>query len=174
MLSSIRSSFSPDSILGVPGLMRAYHAGNVTLANAVGTGIADDKAIYTYVPEIIEFYLGEKAILKNVPTWRCREPEALRYVLAHLGDLVVKEVNGSGGYGMFVGPRATKAQIEAFAVKLRDGSGQFHRPADARAFDDARHSSIPASRRAMSICVPSSSPERMACASCRAASPGSR
>ena len=105
--------------------MRAYHAGNVTLANAVGTGVADDKAIYTYMPEIVEFYLGEKAILKNVPTWRCREPEALRHVLANLGDLVVKEVNGSGGYGMLVGPRATKAQIETFAVKLAKDPDNF-------------------------------------------------
>ncbi len=118
-------AFNPDSVLGVAGLMRAYHAGNVTLANAVGTGVADDKAIYTYMPEIIEFYLGEKAILKNVPTWRCREPEALRHVLANLGDLVVKEVNGSGGYGMLVGPRATKAQIEAFAVKLAKDPDNF-------------------------------------------------
>ncbi|VTZ27138.1 conserved hypothetical protein [Methylocella tundrae] len=117
--------FNPDSVLGVPGLMRAYHAGNVTLANAVGTGVADDKAIYTYVPEIIEFYLGEKAILKNVPTWRCREPEALRHVLANLPDLVVKEVNGSGGYGMLVGPRATKAQIETFAAKLTKDPNNF-------------------------------------------------
>ncbi len=111
-------AFNPESVLGVPGLMRAYHAGNVTLANAVGTGVADDKAIYTYMPEIVEFYLGEKALLKNVPTWRCREPDALRHVLEHLPELVVKEVNGSGGYGMLVGPRATKAQVEAFAAKL--------------------------------------------------------
>jgi uncharacterized circularly permuted ATP-grasp superfamily protein len=117
--------FNPGSVLGVAGLMRAYHAGNVTLANAVGTGVADDKAIYTYMPEIVEFYLGEKAILKNVPTWRCREPEALRHVLANLGDLVVKEVNGSGGYGMLVGPRATKAQIETFAVKLAKDPDNF-------------------------------------------------
>ncbi|WP_395666903.1 circularly permuted type 2 ATP-grasp protein [Methylocella sp.] len=117
--------FNPDSVLGVPGLMRAYHAGSVTLANAVGTGVADDKAIYTYMPEIVEFYLGETAILKNVPTWRCREPDALRHVLDHLPELVVKEVNGSGGYGMLVGPRATKAQIEAFAVKLAKDPNNF-------------------------------------------------
>ena len=84
-------AFRPDSVLGVPGLFSAYKAGNVTLANAVGTGIGDDKAIYSYVPEIVEFYLGEKPILKNVPTWRCREPEALAYVLAHLPELVVKQ-----------------------------------------------------------------------------------
>ena len=97
-------AFRPDSALGVPGLMSAYRAGNVTLANAVGTGVADDKAIYSYMPEIVRFYLGEEPILKNVPTWRCREPEHLAYVLDHLDELVVKEVHGSGGYGMLVGP----------------------------------------------------------------------
>jgi uncharacterized circularly permuted ATP-grasp superfamily protein len=118
-------SFRPDSILGVAGLMRAYHAGNVTLANAVGTGIADDKAIYTYMPEIIDFYLGERAILRNVPTWRCRELESLAYVQAHLGELVVKEVNGSGGYGMLVGPQASRAEIAVFAEKLRANPENF-------------------------------------------------
>ena len=112
-------TFRPDSALGVPGLMSAYRAGNVTLANALGTGIADDKAIYSYMPEIVEFYLGEEPILKNVPTWRCREPKDLAYVLDHLDELVVKEVHGSGGYGMLVGPAATKATIEAFRDKLK-------------------------------------------------------
>ncbi|UDL96605.1 circularly permuted type 2 ATP-grasp protein [Lichenihabitans sp. PAMC28606] len=111
-------AFRPDSTLGVPGLMSAYRAGTVTLANAVGTGVADDKALYTYMPEIIQFYLGEAPLLKNVPTYRCREPETLRYVLEHLPELVVKEVNGSGGYGMLVGPHATRAEIELFAKKL--------------------------------------------------------
>ncbi len=110
--------FRPDSVLGVPGLMAAYHAGNVTLTNAVGTGVADDKAIYSYMPEIIKFYLGSEPILKNVPTYRCREPEALKYVLDHLPELVVKEVHGSGGYGMLVGPHASKEQIELFRAKL--------------------------------------------------------
>ncbi len=118
-------AFRSDSALGVKGLMRAYLAGNVTLANAVGTGVADDKAIYTYMPEIIEFYLGEKALLSNVPTWRCREADALQYVIEHLPELVVKEVNGSGGYGMLVGPHATKAQIDEFAVKLRQDPDNF-------------------------------------------------
>jgi uncharacterized circularly permuted ATP-grasp superfamily protein len=118
-------AFRPDSALGVPGLFGAYLAGNVTLANAVGTGISDDKAIYTYMPEIIRFYLGEEAILKNVPTWRCREREALSYVLGHLGEVVVKEVNGSGGYGMLVGPHATKAEISAFAAKLSNDPDNF-------------------------------------------------
>jgi uncharacterized circularly permuted ATP-grasp superfamily protein len=111
-------AFRPDSTLGVAGLMSAYQAGNVTLANAVGTGVADDKAIYTYMPEIIRFYTGEEPILKNVPTWRCREKDALKYVLEHLPNLVVKEVNGSGGYGMLVGPHASKSEIDAFAKKL--------------------------------------------------------
>jgi uncharacterized circularly permuted ATP-grasp superfamily protein len=111
--------FRPDSILGVPGLMSAYEAGNVTLANAVGTGVADDKAIYSYMPEIIRFFLGEEPILKNVPTWCCREKDALAYVLDHLDELVVKEVNGSGGYGMLVGPHATAAELDQFRRKLK-------------------------------------------------------
>jgi uncharacterized circularly permuted ATP-grasp superfamily protein len=111
--------FRPDSTLGVPGLMSAYKAGNVTLTNAVGTGVADDKAIYSYMPEIVKFYMGEDAKLANVPTWRCREPAALSHVLANLSELVVKEVNGSGGYGMLVGPHATKAQRAEFAEKIK-------------------------------------------------------
>ena len=112
-------AFNPGSMLGVPGLMSAYKAGNVTISNAIGTGVGDDKAIYSYMPEIVEFYLGEKPLLSNVPTHRCREPEALRYVLSRLHELVVKEVNGSGGYGMLVGPHATKAERDAFAAKLK-------------------------------------------------------
>jgi uncharacterized circularly permuted ATP-grasp superfamily protein len=111
--------FRPDSQLGAPGLLAAYLAGNVALANAVGAGVADDKAMYSYMPEIIRFYTGQDPILANVPTWRCREAEALAYVLEHLPELVVKEVDGSGGYGMLVGPHASKAEIEAFAGKLR-------------------------------------------------------
>ncbi len=102
-------TFRPDSTLGVPGLMNAYRAGNVTLANAVGTGIADDKAVYSYTPEIIRFYLGEEPVLKTVPTWRCRNPSDLKSVLEHLPELVIKEVSGSGGYGMLVGPSAEQA-----------------------------------------------------------------
>jgi len=112
-------TFRPDSTLGVPGLMSAYKSGNVTLANAVGTGISDDKAIYTYMPDIIRFYFGEEPLLNNVPTWRCREPDALKYVLDHLNELVVKEVNGSGGYGMLVGPHAAQAELESFRAKLK-------------------------------------------------------
>ena len=110
--------FRPDSVLGAPGLMSAYEAGNLTLANAPGTGVADDKAVYSYMPEIIRFFTGEEPILKNVDTWRCREPDALAYVTEHLSELVVKEVNGSGGYGMLVGPTASKAEIEAFKLRL--------------------------------------------------------
>ncbi|MEO3999262.1 circularly permuted type 2 ATP-grasp protein [Mesorhizobium sp. CAU 1732] len=111
-------TFHPDSALGVPGIMDVYRAGNITIANAPGTGIADDKAIYSYMPEIIEFYTGRKAILGNIPTWRCSEPDSLKYVLEHLHELVVKEVHGSGGYGMLVGPAASKKEREAFALKL--------------------------------------------------------
>jgi uncharacterized circularly permuted ATP-grasp superfamily protein len=112
-------AFRPDSVLGVPGLMSAYQAGNVTLANAVGTGIADDKAVYSYMPEIMKFFLGEEPILKNVPTWRCREDEHLAYVLDHLEELVVKEVHSSGGYGMLIGPAADKTAIANFRAKLK-------------------------------------------------------
>jgi uncharacterized circularly permuted ATP-grasp superfamily protein len=111
-------AFRPDSAVGVPGLMSAYEAGNVTLANAVGTGVADDKAVYSYMPEIVRFFTGEEPILKNVPTWRCREPDALAHVLEHLAELVVKQVDGSGGYGMLVGPTASKAEIETFRARL--------------------------------------------------------
>lgn len=111
--------FRRDSTLGCAGLLQVYRAGNVALANAVGTGVADDKSIYPYVPKMIEFYLGERPILQNVPTWMCREPESLRYVLDHLPELVVKEVHGAGGYGMLVGPAATRAEIEAFRAVLQ-------------------------------------------------------
>jgi uncharacterized circularly permuted ATP-grasp superfamily protein len=118
-------AFRPDSALGVPGLMSAYQAGNVTLANAVGTGIADDKAVYSYMPEITKFYLAEEPILKNVPTWRCREPSHLSHVLEKLEELVVKEVHGSGGYGMLIGPKADKATIAAFRSKLKSDPTNF-------------------------------------------------
>jgi uncharacterized circularly permuted ATP-grasp superfamily protein len=112
-------TFRPDSSLGVPGLMSAYEAGTVTLVNACGAGVADDKAVYTYMPDLVRFYTGEAPILANVPTWRCREAESLSYVLDHLPELVVKEVNGSGGYGMLVGPAASRSEIEAFTHKLK-------------------------------------------------------
>ncbi len=110
--------FRPDSMLGVPGLMDVYRSGGVSICSAPGAGVADDKAIYTYVPDMIRFYLGEEPILKNVPTWKCAERDDLKYVLDNLGELVVKEVHGSGGYGMLVGPKATKAEIEAFRAQL--------------------------------------------------------
>jgi uncharacterized circularly permuted ATP-grasp superfamily protein len=110
--------FRPDSMLGVPGLIAAYAAGNVALLNAPGNGIADDKAIYSYMPEIVRYYTGAEAKLPNVQTFRCREPEALKYVLEHLDELVVKLVDGSGGYGMLVGPTASRDEIERFRAAL--------------------------------------------------------
>jgi uncharacterized circularly permuted ATP-grasp superfamily protein len=110
--------FRPDSTLGCAGLLGAYRAGNVTLSNAIGTGVADDKSIYPYVPKMVEFYLGEKPILANVPTYLCRVPDDLKYVLGHLDELVVKEVHGAGGYGMLVGPAATKSEIADFRTAL--------------------------------------------------------
>jgi uncharacterized circularly permuted ATP-grasp superfamily protein len=112
-------AFRKDSMLGVPGLFAAYRAGNVGLANAIGTGVADDKSTYPYVPEMIRFYLEEEPILANVPTWQCRKPEDLKMVLDKLDELVVKEVQGSGGYGMLVGPSASKAELAAFRKLLR-------------------------------------------------------
>jgi uncharacterized circularly permuted ATP-grasp superfamily protein len=112
------TAFRADSTLGCAGLLDAYRKGNISLCNAIGTGVADDKSIYPYVPKMIEFYLGEKPILENVPTYLCRESDDLKYVLAHLGELVVKEVHGAGGYGMLVGPASTKAEIEAFRAQL--------------------------------------------------------
>ncbi len=111
-------AFRPDSTLGCAGLLAAYRAGNVTLANAIGTGVADDKSIYPYVPKMIEFYLGEQPVLQNVPTYLCRESDDLNYVLDHLSELVVKEVHGAGGYGMLVGPAATKQEIDDFRAAL--------------------------------------------------------
>lgn len=112
-------TFNPNSALGVPGIMDIYRAGGITIANAPGTGIADDKAIYSFMPEIVEFYTGEKPLLQDVPTWRCSEKDSLAYVLDNLRDLVVKEVHGSGGYGMLIGPTASKKEIAAFARKLK-------------------------------------------------------
>jgi uncharacterized circularly permuted ATP-grasp superfamily protein len=110
--------FRPDTTLGCAGLLDAHRGGNVTICNAIGTGVADDKSIYPYVPKMIEFYLGEQPMLQNVPTWVCRDPQDLKYVLGHLPDLVVKEVHGAGGYGMLVGPAATRSEIEAFRDQL--------------------------------------------------------
>lgn len=111
-------TFNPDSMLGVPGIFDVYRAGGITIANAPGTGIADDKALYSYMPDIIKFYTGQEPILKNVQTWRCADKGSLAYVLDNLAELVVKEVHGSGGYGMLVGPAASKAELKAFRAKL--------------------------------------------------------
>jgi len=111
-------SFNPDSRIGSPGLFDVYRAGNIMIANAPGTGIADDKAVYSYIPEIIKFYLNEEPILKNVKTWRCSEEKSLKYVIENLAKLVVKEVHGSGGYGMLIGPTSSKKEIEIFKQKL--------------------------------------------------------
>jgi uncharacterized circularly permuted ATP-grasp superfamily protein len=118
-------SFRTDSTLGVPGLLSVYRAGRVTLCNAIGTGVADDKSIYPYVPDMIRFYLAEEPILNNVPTYQCRKADELSYVLAHLPELVVKEVHGAGGYGMLVGPAASSDEIEAFRARLIANPGQY-------------------------------------------------
>ena len=110
--------FRADSMLGIPGLMDVYRSGGVSICSAPGAGVADDKAVYTYVPEMIRFYLGEEPILKNVPTWKCAEAQDLSYVCDNLADLVVKEVHGSGGYGMLVGPKSTVAEIEQFRARV--------------------------------------------------------
>ncbi|KMK68387.1 circularly permuted type 2 ATP-grasp protein [Puniceibacterium sp. IMCC21224] len=112
--------FRPDSMLGVPGLMSVYRSGGVNICSCPGAGVADDKAIYTYVPEMIRFYLGEAPILENVPTWQCGKTDDCKYVLEHLDELVVKEVHGSGGYGMLVGPKADKTTIEIFRQKITE------------------------------------------------------
>ena len=117
--------FRPDSSLGVPGLLRAYRAGNVTLANAIGTGVADDKSTYIYVPDMIRFYLKEEPILSNVPTYRLNKPEDLAYVMDHLAELVVKEVQGSGGYGMLVGPTSTREERETYRKRVLENPGNF-------------------------------------------------
>jgi uncharacterized circularly permuted ATP-grasp superfamily protein len=117
--------FRPSSTLGCAGLMEAYKSGNVTISNAVGTGVADDKSIYPYVPKMIEFYLGEKPILSNVPTHMCRDKDDLAYVLDHMHELVIKEVHGAGGYGMLVGPAATQAEIEDFRRVLISNPGNY-------------------------------------------------
>ena len=145
-------AFRPTSTLGCEGLMGAYRAGNVTICNAVGTGVADDKSIYPYVPKMIEFYLGEKPILNNVPTYMCRNPDDLKYVLANMKDLVVKEVHGAGGYGMLVGPAATKAEIEDFSKAVLANPCGLHRPAHAEPVELPHVCGSPASRRATSTC----------------------
>ncbi len=117
--------FRPDSMLGIPGLMDVYRSGGVSICSAPGAGVADDKAVYTYVPEMIRFYLGEEPLLKNVPTWQCGKADDLKYVLSNLKELVVKEVHGSGGYGMLVGPKSTAEQVEAFRLQIEADPGNY-------------------------------------------------
>ncbi len=118
-------TFRPESMLGIPGLMNVYRAGGVTICSAPGSGVADDKAVYCYVPEMIKFYLGETPILDNVPTWQCSNPDDYAHVMANLGDLVVKEVHGSGGYGMLIGPKATAEEIAAYAKRIAADPSDF-------------------------------------------------
>lgn len=121
--------FRPDSMLGVPGIMRAWKAGNVAIANAPGTGVADDKAVYCYVPDLIRYFLTEEPVLDNVPTWRCENPDHLSHVLAHLDELVVKPTNESGGKGLLIGPQATKAELDEYRDRLRvEGRGWVAQP----------------------------------------------
>jgi uncharacterized circularly permuted ATP-grasp superfamily protein len=117
--------FRPDSVLGVPGLMNVYRSGGVAICSAPGAGVADDKAIYTYVPDMIRFYLGQEPILNNVPTWKCARQDDLKYVLEHLPELVVKEVHGSGGYGMLVGPASTKEECATYAERIKANPSDF-------------------------------------------------
>jgi uncharacterized circularly permuted ATP-grasp superfamily protein len=117
--------FRPDSMLGIPGLMDVYRSGGVSICSAPGAGVADDKAVYTYVPEMIRFYLGEEPILNNVPTWQCAKADDLKYVCENMHELVVKEVHGSGGYGMLVGPKSTKAEVEAFKLKVQSNPDNY-------------------------------------------------
>ena len=125
-------AFRGDSILGVAGLFNAYRAGNVTLANAFGTGVADDKALYAFVPDIIRYYLGEEPVLKNVETYLPTRPKERQYILANLEKLVVKAVGESGGYGMLIGPHSTKAQREEFAGRSRQTRGNILRSRRSR------------------------------------------
>ena len=118
-------AFRPDSLLGIPGLFEVYRAGGVTLCSAPGAGVADDKSVYIYVPEMIRFYLGETPILENVPTYRCSDSDECAHVLDHLDELVVKEVHGSGGYGMLIGPKATEEERAAYAERIREDPADF-------------------------------------------------
>ena len=118
-------TFRPDSMLGIPGIFHAYRSGGVTLCSAPGASVADDKAVYIYVPEMIRFYLGETPILSNIQTWQCADPQECAYVLDNLADLVVKEVHGSGGYGMLIGPKSTRDEIDAYAERIRAAPEQF-------------------------------------------------
>ncbi|MEM7058898.1 MAG: circularly permuted type 2 ATP-grasp protein [Pseudomonadota bacterium] len=118
-------AFKPESLLGIPGIFDVYRAGGVTLCSAPGAGVADDKAVYVFVPDMIKFYLGEDPILENVPTWRCADTDHYAHVLDNLEELVVKEVHGSGGYGMLIGPKATKDECTAYAERIKETPSEF-------------------------------------------------
>ncbi len=118
-------AFRPDSMLGVPGLMEVYKGGGVTIVNAPGSGVADDKAVYVHVPDMIRYYLNEEPLLPNVPTFRCGDPDDCAYVLSRLDELVVKEVHGSGGYGMLIGPKATEEERAAYALRIKGNPAGF-------------------------------------------------
>ncbi len=117
--------FNPDSLLGVPGLFDVYKRGNVTVANAFGTGVADDKVVYAYVPKMIKYYLNEEPIIGNVDTYLCREPQSLQYVLDNISDLVIKEANEAGGYGMLIGPKSTKEEQEDFKRRIKHNPNNY-------------------------------------------------
>ena len=161
-------TFLPNSLVGTPGLFNAYRVGNVTLANAVGAGIADDKSVYPYVPAMIRFYLGEEPILSNVPTYSCADAKDLGYVLEHLGELVVKEARGAGGYGMLVGPACHPGGTRKLSRRSSRPIPTTTSPSRRWRCRPARPSSRTASRRAMSICGPSCCAARRS-ASCPAA-----
>ena len=160
-------TFRPDTILGVPGLFNAYRMGNVALANAVGTGVADDKAIYAYVPALIRFYLGEEPVLDNVETSLRRRRLSARHILDNLDKLVVKAVGESGGYGMLIGPHSTPCATRSLQERIEAEPAQLHRPADPGVCHARRASSTGASRPATSICARSSFTARGS-PSCRA------
>ena len=153
--------FRRDSLLGVPGLVNAYRAGNVALANSIGTGVADDKVMYYFVPRMIKYYLDQDPILPNVPTYLASEETDRKYILENLDKLVVKAANESGGYGMLMGPQATTAEIEEFRAQHRGRPAQLHRAADDFALAPTRRDvEDTLEGRATSICAPTSSTAR--------------
>ena len=166
-------AFNPDSMLGVPGLMRAWKAGNVGIANAPGAGVADDKCVYAWVPDMIRYYLDEEPLIANVPTYRCMYVDECDYVLAHLDELVLKPANESGGYGIVIGDRATPEELEAVAAADPCRPAQLGGAADPRPVDRADARRRRASRLATSTCARSSSPASTA-TSPPAGSPASR
>ncbi len=151
-------AFRPDSALGVPGLLRAWKAGNVALANAPGAGVADDKVVYAFVPEIIKYYLDQDPMIANVPTYRCLYPDEREYVLANLAELVVKPANESGGYGMLMGPAFDQGRARQVRRADPQEPPQLHRPADAQPFHRAHRGGQDGWNRGTWTCGRSSSP----------------